>query len=151
MRDIFINNNKINYENYKNIVYDFDYIEEELGKIILPKIKRFTNKIKFITYFLEGFKGENSNILTDFNLKYIQKELCEEDKKLLFELIKNNKNEKYYYDIYSSLLIIINEVIKDNYEQNYNIYKIIKELPNYIKLNYEIVNFFNKNDFTKIQ
>jgi hypothetical protein len=47
MRNIFSKDNTINYKNYNDIIYDYDYIEEELGKIILPGIKKFKkNKIK---------------------------------------------------------------------------------------------------------
>ena len=43
----------------------------------------------------------------------------------------------------------MNEIIKDNYEQNHLIYKIIEKLPNYIILNGEFTkllkNRINKN------
>ena len=39
MRDIFEPNNKINYKKYNDIKYNYDYIEEELGKLILPGLK----------------------------------------------------------------------------------------------------------------
>ena len=62
MRDIF-QENKIIFKNYNNIIYNFDYIEEELGKLILPGIKKFkVNTIKFIAYLFEGFRGDNSSI-----------------------------------------------------------------------------------------
>ena len=51
IRNIFRDDNKINYRNYNDINYNFDYIEEELGKLILPGLKKFKpDKIKFITY-----------------------------------------------------------------------------------------------------
>ena len=34
MRNIFDKNNKINYKNYNDIKYDYELIEEELGKLI---------------------------------------------------------------------------------------------------------------------
>ena len=50
IRNIFnINEQKIYYKNYNDIKYNYDLIEEELGKLILPGIKKFTpDKIKFI-------------------------------------------------------------------------------------------------------
>ena len=50
MRNIFEEDNKINYKKYNEIKFNFDFIEEELGRIILPGIKKFKpDKIKFIT------------------------------------------------------------------------------------------------------
>ena len=143
MRNIFTDKNTINYKNYNDIKYNLDFIEEELGKIILPGLKKFKNdKIKFVTYLFEGFRGGNSTVLVDYNNKYIQRELTEEEKEAINELLKNNKNSKFYNDVFSSLQILMNEIIKENYDQNHLIYKIIESLPNYIILNDELVKLF---------
>ena len=143
MRNIFIEKNKINYRNYNDIKYNFDFIEEELGKIILPGIKKFKpEKIKFVTYLFEGFRGGNSTVLVDYNTKYIQRELTEEEKESLSELLKDKNNSKFYNDVFSSLQILMNEIIKENYDQNHLIYKIIENLPNYIILNDELIKLF---------
>ena len=143
IRNIFRDDNKINYRNYNDINYNFDYIEEELGKLILPGLKKFKpDKIKFITYLYEGFRGGNSTILVDYNTKYIQRELTEEEKDSLNDLLKSNNNSEFYNDVFSSLQILMNEIIKENYEQNHLIYKIIESLPNYIILNKELVKLF---------
>ena len=143
IRNIFRDDNKINYRNYNDINYNFDYIEEELGKLILPGLKKFKpDKIKFITYLYEGFRGGNSTILVDYNTKYIQRELTEEEKDSLNDLLKSNNNSEFYNDVFSSLQILMNEIIKENYDQNHLIYKIIESLPNYIILNKELVKLF---------
>ena len=149
MRNIFGENNIINYKNYNNILYNFNFIEEELGKMILPGIKRFKNdKIKFITYLFEGFRGNKSSVLVDFNAKYIKRELTQDEKESLIELLKDNNNRKFYNDVFASLQIIMNEVIKENYEQNHLIYKIIEKFPNYIILNEKLVKLLkNKCDY----
>ena len=51
MRNIFDKENKINYKNYNDIIYNYDLIEEELGKQILPGIKKF-KKIKLDLYHI---------------------------------------------------------------------------------------------------
>ena len=53
-------NNKFNYE--------LDQIEIELGNIILPGVRKFKStddELRFITYMFEGYRGKNSNILTN--------------------------------------------------------------------------------------
>ena len=143
MRNIFGEKNKINYKKYNDIKYNLDFIEEELGKLILPGLKKFKNdKIKFVTYLFEGFRGGNSTVLVDYNAKYIQRELTEDEKESLNELLKINNNSKFYNDVFSSLQILMNEIIKENYDQNHLIYKIVEKLPNYIILNDELVKLF---------
>ena len=145
MRNIFDSENKINYKNYNNIIYNFDYIEEELAKNILPGKKKFKDgKIKFITYLFEGFRGDNSSILTDYNTKYPQKPLNVEEENALNDLIKEHNNSKFYNDVFASLQILMNEIIKQNYEQEYLICKIIETLPPYIILNQELVKMFKE-------
>ena len=147
MRNIFTKNNKINYKNYNDIIYNLDFIEEELGKIILPGIKKFKkDKIKFITYLYEGLRGGNSTILVDYNMKYEQRELNEREKNDINELLQANNNNKFYSDVFSSLQILMNEIIKENYEKTHLIYKIIENLPEYIILNPHLVKMF-KNSF----
>ena len=152
MRNIFTEENKINYKNYNSIIYNYDFIEEELGKIILPGLKKFTNeKIKFVTYLFEGFRGGNSTVLVDYNNKYVPRALSETEKKCLNEFLQiNNNNHKFYNDVFTSLQILMNEIIKENYEENYLIYKIIEALPDIIILNEELKKLFkNKYEYYK--
>ena len=142
MRNIINNkDNSIDYKKYNDIIYNYDLIEEELGKMILPGIKKFkADKIKFITYLYEGFRGENSTILIEYNKTYNKRELTEDEKNNINKIIKNNNNNNNFIkDIFSSLQILMNEIIKENYDQNYLIYNIIEKLPKYIILNEELV------------
>ena len=147
IRNIFSkdNNNNILYKNYNDIIYNYDYIEEELGKIILPGLKKFKpNEIKFVIYLFEAFRGDDkSSILTQYNEKYLKKNLSEDEKQILIELIKNN-NVKLFNEIFSSLQILMNEIIKENYDQDTLIYDIVEKLPNYIILNQELVNLLKR-------
>ena len=143
MRNIFSPDNKLIYKNYNNIIYNFDYIEEELGKAILPGIKKFKNNaIKFIIYLFEGFRGESSSILVDYNTKYPPRKLNDDEKEALSGLLENNKNTKFYNDVFASLQILMNEIIKQNYNQDHLIYTIIEALPKFILLNPVLVKFF---------
>ena len=143
-RNIFMkNNNEINYSNYNDIIYNYDIIEEELGKKILPGLKKFKNdKIKFVTYLYEGFRGENSSALIDYNSKYIQRDLEEREKDSLNEFLESNGGPRFYNDVFSSLQLLMNEIIKENYSQNKLLYEIIEKLPKYIILNSKLVDFF---------
>ena len=46
--------------------FDFNFIEEELGKLILPGIKKFKKKIHFMTYLFENFQDEKSNLIINY-------------------------------------------------------------------------------------
>ena len=157
IRNIFnINDKPIYYKNYNDIKYNYDLIEENLAKFILPGIKKFKkDKYKFITYMYEGFRGHNSSILTQYNDKYPQNELTEEEKNYINKSIKNiNNDDKIYNDMFSSLQILMNEILKENYEQNYLIYDIIQKIPKYVILNEELIRLIedrynkSKNSFT---
>ena len=148
MRNIFSNNGDdcINYNNYNDIIYNYDYIEEELGKLILPRLKQFKKDIKFITYLYEGFRENNSSIIVIYNEKYIQRELLDEEKDFIRELIELKKNSDFYIEAFSSLQILMKEILKENYEQKHLIYDIIETLPKYVILNEDLINLFKKHN-----
>ena len=155
MRNIYNENDDINYKNYNDLIYNYDYIESNLASEILLRIKKFKPKIKFMTFLYEGFRGDNSSILIEYMNKYIKRDLTNEEKKSLDEFLEGNNNRVFYNDIFSSLQILMKEIINDNYSQNEIIYDIIQKLSKYIKLNQELVQFLkkhkdlgNKNAFT---
>ncbi len=153
IRNVFDKNkNEINYDNYNDIIYNYDIIEEELGKKILPGLKKFNNdKIKFVTYLYEGFRGGHSSILIDYNAKYTQRDLEENEKDALNELLESNGGSRFYNDVFSSLQLLMNEIIKENYGQNMCLYQIIDMLPKYIQLNEKLVDFFRKQNYGGLQ
>ena len=146
LRNIFDDKkNEIDYSNYNDIIYNYDYIEEELGKKILPGLKKFNNdKIRFVTFLYEGFRGEHSSALVNYNNKYLQRDLKENEKEALNDLLETNNSSKFYNDVFSSLQILMNQIIKENYSQNHLLYSIIENLPSYIILNSKLVDFFKK-------
>ena len=86
-RNIFMKNGEINYLNYNSFIYDLPQIEEELGKIILSGKCLFEDKLKFVNYFGEGSKSE---IMNKFYEKYKQKDLTQDEKKIL-QIISRRK------------------------------------------------------------
>ena len=143
-RNIFTKDNKIDYKNNNDIIYDFDYIEEKLGELILLGKKRFGINIRFIKYLFEEFVGDNIINLCYCDSKYGKRELNEKEQKSLFEFIKDNFDTNFLLDIYSSLLILLDIISKENYLSNTLIYKIIETLPTYININEKLVKFFRE-------
>ena len=131
MRNILEKGNKINYEKYNEIGYNYDFIEEELAKKILPGKKKFKNNIKLMTYLYEGFRGGNSKVLNEYMAKYPSRELNKIEKDSLIGFISENKSKGIYNDVFASLQILMNEIIKENYELTTLIYQIIENLPKY--------------------
>ena len=146
MRNIYINNNKINYQNYNDITYDFDYLEEELGKIILSKKKGFTQIIYFVKYLYEGFIGSNAIILSNYLMNYGKRKLIEKEEKIIFDMIKENNNIQFYIEIYNNLQILIDKIIEENYNPLKSIYKIISSLPPYTYINEKLKKILQEND-----
>ena len=127
-------NGNINYMNYRNITFDFDIIENELGKCILSGKKKFKDEQIFVTYRFEGYHGNKSSIIPNFIKKYPQKDLSEDTKNYLDEFKRNNGKE--YKNILFNLQIIIFYIVDDSkkHELNKNISEIINELPQYINI-----------------
>ena len=148
MRNIFTPEGKINYKNYNDIKYDYDYIEKELGKKILTGVRKFKNNcIRFITYLYEGFQGRNTSIMLEVNEKYPQKELSQEKKNLIKEFLKVYNTKQFYTEMFSSIQLIMNYIIKDYYNPNILISQIIDSLPKSSLSNQKIKDFF-KNKFS---
>ena len=109
-RNIF-KNSKNNYNDYNNFIYDYDKIEEELGKIILPGLQLFKSEdnLELVIYWGEGFKGNRSQIPLEFILKYPQKELDFNEKNVIIEYLK----EKINYEITNlNSILFKNDILK---------------------------------------
>ena len=152
MRDIF-KNKKIDFKEFKkSIKFDFDSIENELARKILPGVKLFVSDdanepIKFISYLYETFRSNRSSIITNYNDKYPSRKLTFEEEKLLYSFIKEKKNKKQSFniDIMSSCQILIDFIQKENFNKNKTIVSVIQDLPKYIEIDDLLKSFFIEN------
>ena len=138
-----ITTNKFNYE--------LDQIEIELGNIILPGVRKFKasdDELRFITYMFEGYRGKNSNILTNFNEKYPPQELTTKEKAILNYYIQENENEDYKQFL-CSIQLLIDYIQKAGKDKDMPIGQIIKNIPEHINIDEKVKLFFdNKKEFT---
>ena len=144
-RDCFKENNKIDYFNYREINYNLDLIEEELGRILLLGKRKFSAEQKFIIYEFEAYHGTNSTILNNFIEKYPQVTLSEEQKKIL----SNNRgvNIKQFLFSLQKLIFHLNKERYGNESENINDIINGKDFPNYIFLCDDCKNLFYKFSF----
>ena len=149
IRNIFNENGKINYSDYNSFIYDYQSIEEEVGKIILPGVCLFEgdNDLNFVAYWSEGFRGGRTQILIDFCEKYPQKSLDEKEKEIINKYIKrlekDNKNGYDFKEFFSSMQMIIfyiNE--KEIMNINETIINILEKAPGYFKISDDCKDFF---------
>ena len=153
-RNVFGEKGKINYSDYNSFVYDYDSIEEELGKIILPGVCLFQGEdvLNFITFWSEGFRGGRSDVITKFYLKYEQIDLDEKEKKIIIKYIDNLNKEKLaknnmkydFKEFFGSIQMIIfylTETIVTNKKEK--IINIIINAPAYFRLSDDCKNFFS--------
>ena len=147
-RNCYNNDGTINYSNYKNIQYDFDLIEETIGKIILPGKKSFKPEVqRFITYGYEGYRGGNSTVILDYLSKYNQSPLSKQEKKILYEFSQRGKD---YNNFMFSLQLLIFYLKNENYQSNYSIKDAINNIPDYVNIGNECKEFFEINDNFKL-
>ena len=147
-RNIFREDNSINYMNYKQYIYDFDSIEKKLGDLILRGKVKFNDSehLQFVTYYYEGFRGNKSSVLSDFSGKYKQKPSSIETKNLIYNSLKDkleNKNEDLL-KIFFSIQFLIYYLTQERKRLTDDIKTIIDELPDYVNLSEPCIKFFEK-------
>ena len=153
-RNVFGQNGKINYSDYNSFVYDYERIEEELGKILLPGVCLFADdkEINFVTYWGEGFRGGHSSMMSKFYGKYTQNDLDQGEKENVISYIgymnknqamRNNKNYdfKNFFSSLQMLLFYLTE--KGIMKEEEKIKDVINHAPGYLKLSDDCKNFFN--------
>ena len=144
-KNIFINNKNINYMNYKQLIYDFDAIEKYLEDNILPDKVKFNSfeKLKFVTFYFEGFRGDKSSVLIDFNDKYKQIPLDINKKKVIYDIIKTkfNKDNNKILNIFFSIQLLIYYFTLEQKDEEDDIGILIDDLPNNIILYKECIEF----------
>jgi hypothetical protein len=154
-RNIFNENGTINYSNYNTFTYDFPSIEEELGKILLPGVCMFESEknLNFVTFWGEGFKGGKSEMIINLNLKYKQKQLEEDERKIITRYINKMNKEKMakynmnynFKDLFGSLQILMFYLTeKSIMKEDEKISNVIKKAPKYLKLSDDCREFFLK-------
>jgi len=149
-RDIYYNGT-INYQQYNKFKFDFSIIEEELGKLILPEKCLFENedKLNFVIFWGEGFRGGQSDTIVKFYEKYPQVDLNEEERKNIYlsvlKIFKDNNND--FKSFFGSMQLLM-FYLSNNLVPYKEINLIIKNKPDYLKLDRNCINFFSNNNFT---
>ena len=142
-RDIFKEDGTINYINYNSFIYDFDSIEKEIAKLILPGKCLFKKDgLRFISYNYDI----NSEI-TIFNINYYQKNLSDKEKNRIDNYYKNNLKEKdinVYKNFFNSFLYLFFYLNRNKNDRNKKIIKILEDLPEDNKISKEYLNFINR-------
>ena len=143
---------KINYLNYNSFTFDFSSIEEELENIILPGKCLFdsVDKLNFMIFWGEGFRGGRSGTLIEFYKKYPQIDLNMKEKDLIVKyfisLIYEEEEGKYDFSkFYSSLNLIIFYLLNNNHNSEDKIFLELKKNPIFLKLSDDCKNFFSEN------
>ena len=158
--DMFENFNKgekqLNYININTFIHNFENVERELGSILLPGLRKFKDELRFVTYKYEGFRGNKSSIITNFNEKYPQRKLSNEQIKYINDFLNkgDNKNKlgekkfekKEIKNMLFSLQLLIDYLQRENYDRYEQISDIIKKLPKQINICNEIRLFFKSNE-----
>ena len=148
-RNIYGENEQINYSDYNSFKYDYDAIEEQLGKIILPGVCQFESEkeLNFVTFWSEGFRGGRSQILIEFSSKYKQKPLDEKEKENIVRYIIEELSENYdFKDFFGSLQMLIFYLTETEILEK-NLKAISENLPTYLRLSEDFKNFFSNEKY----
>ena len=100
-RKIYNDDGSIDYSKYNQFEFDYQSIEEDLAKLILPGKGLFEdeNHLNFINYFGEIFKGRNSDFLERFENLYETEELSNNEKWEIYCFFKKNFSNQNTNDL----------------------------------------------------
>lgn len=112
--------------------------------IFTKKRVKFNDKLYFVTYYLETFRGDNSNSLSDFIEKYPPKKISKKDE--ILEFIENDADNQF--KIVIKLLSLFQYLFyyfttKTKINRKISINEIIKRIP-YFKESMLCQSFFKK-------
>ncbi len=112
--------------------------------MILPGKVKFNNyeKLKFVTYNFEGFRGNKSNVLIDFSEKYKQEPLSLENKQTIYDIIienYNDANKEGVSKILFSLQLLIYYLTIERQNENDKLSDIVGKLPDYVILSLSLI------------
>ena len=151
-RDIY-DKDKINYQNYNKFIFDFPMIEEELGKLILPEKCLFDNedKLNFVIYLGEGFRGGQSDMFAKFYAKYPQVYLDEDERKAIYSSIQNlynnNNNDNITFKtLFSSMSLLLYYLVNNIFIPDKEIRAVLDEKPEYLKIDEKCIEFLSDNN-----
>ena len=154
-RKIYNEDGTVDYskDKYNQLDFDFQSIEEELARLILPGKCLFEDEshLNFINYWGEGFNGGKSDVLERFENDNKTEELTNDEKMRIYNYIKSNYNINDHNDLkqlYSYLQLIIFYLINNINDIGKSIKNII-EGSNDIKINDKnFIAIFEGNEMT---
>ena len=147
-RNCFNNNKELNFVNYRDIKYDFNKIEVELGKILLVGKRKFSNEQEFIIYAFEGYIGKNSNAIQTFIDNYHQIKLSKEKKERIKNEIQVNEYRTFLFNL--QILIFYYQNKKNNIKEDDSIQKAIENLPNFVQKPEIVIKLLKNNIISEI-
>ena len=130
-------------DNLNDFNYNFEKIEEELGKSLLPNKCLFSEKnIKYICYQNEGFRSINYDYLIKFGKIYGEKELTEGERKKIF--VYSNKEFNNFDILYDSFIMLVNHLNNDiSVKKETKIIDVINKLKQkYFNFHNQFINYF---------
>ena len=111
---------------------------------------RNEDKLNFVIFWGEGFRGGQSEIIQKFYEKYPQVDLNEEERKKIFYDIHSICNKELNYNFitfFGSMQILIFYLGNNNFTPDTDLKSIIADKPEYLKIDDKCINFIQDNNF----
>ena len=140
----------IQYQRYNKFIIDFETIQEELGKLILPGKCLFEDEdhLNFMIFWGEAFRGRQSSTLTKLYNKYPQVDLNEEERKKIYKDIQKLYEDKDFDSMkfFGSMQLLISYLANNIFPSNKDLNSILDEKPDYLQFDEYCINFFKDNN-----
>ena len=141
--------NKIIYTNYSEVEFDYDKINIEIGKILLPNKKKFKTSAQqkeeqiYVIYRFETFTGENTAIIQQFIEKYPQEKLSNNEKNYIEKKLNTLDLKIIMFSIEMIIFYMLND---DKYNSNSSVKDVFKSLPSYIIIIEDVRELFSEEN-----
>ena len=102
-----------NYEKYSQYEINLDSIERDMTNSILKKKKLLNENIIEFSYNKKVFNNEVNDLITSFKNKYKENKIDSEDKQVIENFIKENKNNKTIFKFIINDFITLIKYVND--------------------------------------
>jgi hypothetical protein len=140
--------NTIDYQEYANSSMNYELIDTQLGKSILPNKKLFEDKQIFVVFKFEAYRSTGSSIIVDYFNKYPQEQLTRQMENDLREF--KEREQAISDKVMFTLQQLIEFFMKQHLKKDLSINEAIEKVPKYFNLEKKITEFFEQHEEYKL-
>jgi len=144
--NLIFSNTRISPYNFSDFEFNFVEIENNLCELLIQGKKIFSDEQTFVKFTFESFRGENSDIITNFSKRVAQSAIAKDQKLSINAFVQTPKKaEKFISTLISMIFFLQNTSLKPYIP----LLQACEAMVKYIEIEKQLKEFFRNNlDFT---